>query len=146
MTESAKISELTDRDRAVLAEMEAWVAGHYTEETRHIYEHFTCKLEMLQEILDNNSIEESDPHRELLWQRLGATLGTTLTQYYDRLAWKIIDDEFGRSFCLVYKDTTIRIFPIPMISKRLMAGEAVSIRRIFVATCEAIDKGRNEAV
>lgn len=45
--------------------------------------------------------------------------------------WVVVEDEYGRDFALKYKDTSIIIFPLTMISKRVERGETVDIFDLY---------------
>ena len=142
----SKFTEPTEEDWRDLAAKEDWVAGHYPEDQRASYEHLGAKLVLLQTIVDHHEewIEADDPQCALKRQCLGATFGAGLVQYYHGLAWKVVDDEYGRDLCLVYLDTSIQVNPLTILSKRLEDGEEVNVKQLFVDTCKWLDKVRKE--
>lgn len=45
--------------------------------------------------------------------------------------WVVVEDEYGRDFALSYKDTSVIVFPITMISKRVERGETVDVFDLY---------------
>ena len=45
--------------------------------------------------------------------------------------WVVVEDEYGRDFALRYKDTSVIVFPITMISKRVERGETVDVFDLY---------------
>ncbi|MEL6219340.1 MAG: DUF3806 domain-containing protein [Pseudomonadota bacterium] len=144
MARPERFSNPSEQDLGHLAKMEEWVAGHYPENSRHAYDDWGAKLKVIQVILDNGWIEDSDPACTWKRQALGAALGSALVQYYDGLAWTVVDDEYGRGLCLVWGETSAQLNPLTMISKRLERGEAVSVHDLMVQSCETLDDLRNK--
>jgi hypothetical protein len=104
-----------------------WVKGHYTEESQYKYDTIDGKLYLLQNILDNKFYGK-DETMEL--QSLGITLGDALLQKLD-LEWVEVEDEHGTDPALRYKNTSILLFPLTMISKRIEDNVEVNIIELF---------------
>ena len=139
------LSEPSDDDLRDLTAKEQWVVGHYPEENRDQYQALGAKLLLLQQILDENWIKKNDPEHTLKLQCLGATYGAALVQYDECLTWKITTDEYGRDLCLSDRNSSIRLFPLTMISKRVEDGEQIEIKSLFVQTLEMLDNARQDA-
>ena len=45
--------------------------------------------------------------------------------------WVIVEDQYGRDLALQYEKTSIIIFPLTMISKRVEKGEKPNLADIF---------------
>ena len=43
----------------------------------------------------------------------------------------MVEDEFGRDPAIRYKETTLLLFPLTMISKRIEDGELVNVMAIY---------------
>ena len=61
------------------------------------------------------------------------------------LRWVIVKDEFGRDPALEVPGTSIRIFPLTMISKRVEQGEAVDVAELYHATLKRVEELRKDA-
>jgi hypothetical protein len=104
-----------------------WVKGHFTEESIYKYETIEGKLYLLQGILDQKFYGKDET-----WglQSLGIAFGDALLQKLD-LKWMEVEDEYGVDPALKYKNTSILLFPLTMISKRIEKGEEISIEELF---------------
>lgn len=138
------LTEPTNEDLRDLKAKEDWVAGHYPEESRAQYDGLGAKLLLIQQILDEGWIDKNDPQYTLKLQCLGASFGAALIQYYDGLSWKVADDDFGLDARLSYQGTSIQLFPLTMISKRVEDGEDVNVKSLFVETCKSLDRVRED--
>ena len=104
-----------------------WVRDHFTPEARYKYEQLPEKLRLLQAILDAGWIDPSETNK---LQCLGITFGDALAQEL-KLEWVMVEDEHGRDPALRYPGTTVIVFPLTMISKRVEAGQSVSVTVMF---------------
>jgi len=91
-------------------------------------------LDDLQRLLDQDEVDSSTYAR----QCLGVALGRVMAKNIEGLDWWIVEDEYGRDPCLRYKQSTLQINPLTMISKRLERGESVSVRQLYQLTIETI--------
>jgi hypothetical protein len=126
-----------------LADIEAkrdWVRGHFTPEAQHKYFEVKEKLRLLQAILDAGWIEKSD---KLKLQCLGITFGDALAQELG-MEWVMVTDEHSRDPAIRFPGTTVLIFPLTMISKRVERDEAVNVQDLFEKTIGVVkDMTRN---
>jgi hypothetical protein len=112
----------------------AWVLGHYERDPEASYSTVEAKLVLLDTILSNGWVE---PAETVKLQALGVAFGDALAQTLG-LKWVAIDDEYGCDPALVLEGTSVKVFPLTMISKRVEDGEAVDVRELFAGTCSAI--------
>lgn len=105
----------------------AWVRDHFTPEARHKYDQLAEKLRLLQAILDAGWIESTETAK---LQCLGITLGDALVQELG-MKWVMVEDEDGRDPAIRLPGTTVILFPLTMISKRVERGEAVDVADLF---------------
>jgi hypothetical protein len=61
------------------------------------------------------------------------------------LTWVAIDDEYGCDAALILKGTSVKVFPITSIAKRVEAGEAVNVCDLFATACSTIERVANDA-
>jgi hypothetical protein len=70
-------------------------------------------------------------------QCLGITFGDAVAQELG-LEWVSVEDEYGRDPALRLSGTSVILFPLTMISKRMERGEEVDILAMFRGTCERV--------
>lgn len=58
--------------------------------------------------------------------------------------WVIVEDAYGRDFGLQYPNSSIIIFPLTMISKRVERGETVDVFELYNGTASEIHRILNE--
>ena len=97
-------------------------------------------LFLLQRLLDEDVISR-DPYA---LQCLGAVLGRIMAANIPGLDWILIEDETGKDMCLRYADTSLCIFPLTMISKRIERGEAADIADLYEQTRSDVQRLANE--
>jgi hypothetical protein len=132
-------------NRADIADLEAkrtWVREHYDEAARHKYDTLDGKLRLLDAILQNKWIA---PDETLKLQCLGVTFGDALAQRLG-LTWVAVEDDYGRDAALTLDGTSVRLFPITSISKRIERGEEVDVYRLFEQACTTIERLKREGV
>ena len=122
-----KVSDLTDKMQKYIESKRDWVRNHYTPEAINEYNTISGKLKLLDIILKSNWIEKSETYK---LQSLGITLGDIIVQDLN-FVWIEVDDEYGNSPALQLSDTTLIIFPLTMISKRIESGEDVDIFDLY---------------
>jgi len=79
---------------------------------------------LLQRILDAKLIS-----REKTWelQALGVVFGDALAATVEGLAWWQVTDEYGTDPTLRFRDTTIQVNALTMLSKRIEDGKGVDV-------------------
>jgi len=75
---------------------------------------------------------------------MGIILGDTLVQHCG-VEWRAVEDEHGRDPCVQVPGSTVVLFPLTMISKRLEKGEPVDVFDLFNWTADKIEELRNVA-
>jgi hypothetical protein len=135
-----KIEALSAEDTARVEKQRDWVRDHYTPESLHLYDTLEGKLRLLDTILKENWIEPTETWK---LQSLGITFGDALAQKMN-LVWVAVEDEYGRDPALQDRGTTIVMFPLTTISKRVERGEPVDVRELFENACQTIDRLRAE--
>lgn len=101
-------------------------------------------LKTLQRIVDMRVLKK-DHGRQ--WQSLGIAFGDILVNNFD-LHWVVMEDEFGVSKALQWRDTKNFVFPITLFSKRVEFGQDIDMVAIYnklsddIANFERIEKTR----
>lgn len=132
---------LTEVELRDLEAKRRWVREHLDESSRDQYETLEGKLRLLDTIIRNDWI---DPRETLKWQCLGVTFGDALAQAMN-LAWVAVEDEHGRDPALAVAGTSIRLFPLTSISRRVEQGERVVLADLFENACSTVRRLRQEA-
>jgi len=137
-----KIEPLTGDEAAHVQKQRIWVREHYEPHAEHKYDTIEGKLNLLKAILDAGWIE---PEETWKLQSLGITFGDALSQKMN-LIWVTVEDEYGRDPALMVPKTTILVFPLTAISKRIERGESVDVFSLFDEFCQfVIDQKSIEA-
>jgi hypothetical protein len=133
-----KIGPLSVELAAHSEKQRSWVRDHYDEGARHNYETVEGKLRLVETILDAGWIK---PEETWKLQCLGITFGDALAQQFG-LDWISVEDEYGCDPALQVPGTSVILFPLTTISKRIERGEHVNVRELFARFCQTIqDKG-----
>jgi hypothetical protein len=136
-----RVEPLNSVDVASLEEKRHWVRDHYEESARHQYETLDGKLRLLDAILQSRWIA---PEETLKLQCLGVTFGDALVQRLG-VRWVAVEDDQGRDPALADEGTSILVFPLTSISKRVERGEQVDVYELFESACATIARLRAEA-
>ena len=135
MSAAQKIEALTGDLAAHTDKQRDWVRGHFTPEARDKYESIEDKLRLLETIISSKWIEPTETWK---LQSLGITFGDALAQMLN-LEWVSVTDEHGTDPALRYPGTTILVYPLTAISKRVEDGEEVDIRDLFGKFCDRVE-------
>jgi hypothetical protein len=121
------IKDLSNEMTLRLESQRKWVRDHYENDAYEIYQTLNGKLELLDKIIKSNCINKTEKYK---LQCLGITLGDALVQDLG-FNWIEIEDEYGVDPAIKYKDTSLILFPLTMISKRIENDEFVDIFKLF---------------
>ncbi|AOO82655.1 DUF3806 domain-containing protein [Bosea vaviloviae] len=135
-----KIKALAAEDASGVEKQRNWVRDHYDSESLHLYETLEGKLGLIDTILKEKWIE---PNETWKLQSLGITFGDALAQKMG-LDWVAVEDEYGCDPALHDRGTTIVMFPLTTISKRVERGEVVDVHELFENACQTIGRLRAE--
>ncbi len=98
-------------------------------------------LDRLQQLLDRGALRPADRH-EL--RCLGVAFGRVIVANVEGLDWAIIDDEYGRDPTLRYRESSLTINVLTMISKRIEDGRIVDVRELYDLTREHLVNRKHE--
>src|SRR5688572_4779908 len=121
-------------DTARIEAQRKWVREHYEPEAQHKYESLDGKLRLLDAIISNNWIE---PNETVKLQCLGITLGDAFIQELG-MRWVAVEENGARGPAIELPGTTVVLFPLTMISKRVERGEKVKVYDLFSGICEKV--------
>jgi Domain of unknown function (DUF3806) len=137
---SQRVLRLAGKLAADVEAKRKWVLGHYERDPEASYSTVEAKLLLLDTILSNAWVE---PGETVKLQALGVAFGDALAQQLG-LTWVAIEDEHGCDAALVLEGTSVKVFPLTSISKRVEAGEPVNIHALFAAACSTIKRISND--
>jgi hypothetical protein len=123
-----QITALIEADQARLRKQRAVVEKYLgDEDSMRKYKTAAGKLGTIRAVLQAGIFKPTQTY-EL--QCLGVVLGDALVQEMG-MEWIIVQDERGRDPAVRLLRTTIILFPLTMISKRLERGEQVDVFALF---------------
>lgn len=131
-----KIEPLNSSDAARVEAQRKWVREHFTPETEHLYSDLDQKLRLLDTIITQKWIE---PNETVKLQALGITLGDAFAQKMG-WEWVAVEDQYGRDPALRIPETSLTLFPLTMISKRIEKGESVDVRALFSGVIRMVEE------
>jgi Domain of unknown function (DUF3806) len=130
-----KFSELSREDRARLEQQRAVVLAACKQRYGTVTLTRTkSDLPVLQHLIDDRAFNKSQTY-EL--QSLGVALGDVLASELP-LRWVTVTDEFGTDPTLRFKETSLQINALTMISKRVEKDESVSVQWLLDKTREQL--------
>ena len=91
-------------------------------------------LDLVQRLLDDDVVDRG----AYALQCLGVALGRVLATNVAGLDWWAAQDGTGRDLCLRWRETSLRINPITMISKRVERGERVDVADLYRRTADSV--------
>jgi hypothetical protein len=120
-------SERLNQQRAIIAAVAKQRYGRTLSRTKR-------DLPVLQQLIDDKVFKKSQTY-EL--QSLGIVFGDVLVSELP-LRWVMITDEYGTDPTLRFKNTSLNINPLTMISKRVERDEPVDLSRLLQQNREAL--------
>ena len=132
------VTELNDEDRDRFRRQRAVVEQHLgdNEENRRKYETAAGKLGTIRAILQAD-VFNADQTYEL--QCLGIVLGDVYVQDLG-MEWVMVEDEYGRDPAVRLPGTSIILYPLTMISKRIERGEQVDVFELYNGVAAEVEK------
>jgi hypothetical protein len=124
-----RFEPLSAEDEARLAKQRAVVEAHLAddEENRRRYTTPAGKLGLLRALLEAKVFK---PTQTWELQCMGIVLGDVFVQKCGWL-WRMVVDEYGRDPCVKVPGSSVILFPLTMISKRIERGEEVDVFELY---------------
>lgn len=126
-----RIESLNEQDNLRVAAQRKWVVEHYDQHAQNEYESLAGKLKLLAAIVGQKWVE---PNESVKLQCFGVAFGDALAQELS-MRWVAVEDEYGRDPALELPGTSIVLFPLTMISKRIERGEDIDVQSLFEGVC-----------
>ncbi len=132
-----KITALTEADQKRLRDQRA-VVEHYlrNEDSKKKYKTVAGKVGIIRAILQADVFKRNQTY-EL--QCLGIILGDALVQEMG-MEWIMVEDEYGRDPAIRMPKTTIIVFPMTMILKRVERGDKVDVFELFNGVAAQVEE------
>ena len=132
-----KVTALTEADQERLKDQRAVIEKFLPDESsRQNYKKAAGKLGIIRAILDRNLLKPTQTY-EL--QCLGIVLGDVFVQEL-KMEWVMVEDERGRDPAVRLPKTSIIMFPLTMISKRIERGEKVDVFDLFNGVAAKVEE------
>ena len=136
-----KVSPLNAEDKKRLQKQRAIVESKLSnDESRVKYQKAAGKLGTLRAILKAGMFK---PDHTYELQSLGVVLGDAFVQELG-MEWIVVEDEYGRDPALRLPRTTIIMYPLTMISKRVERGEEVDVFEMFNGVADQVDEMKSK--
>ena len=123
-----------------LERQRAWVRDHYEPHARDQFETVAGKLRVIDAILQNGWVA---PEETWKLQSLGIAFGDALAEHLG-LSWVTVEDEYGRDPALQLPGTTMLLFPMTSLSKRIEQGERVDVFDLFETAGETVRRVQSD--
>ncbi len=98
-------------------------------------------LDLLQQMVDSRQLE---PEATYSLQALGVAFGKVFIENNIGYDWWMVEDEYGRDPAVRYRETSLLVFPMTMISKRIEDGEAVDVHDLYQCLQQRLEELRRE--
>lgn len=135
------ITPLAASDQQRLEAQRAVVLGYVAEESRGSLQHVAGKLGLIRALLEARVFRPDQTHA---LQSLGVVLGDALVQQVAGAEWAMVEDEHGRDPAVRIVGTSILLFPLTMVSKRVEAGDEVDVFDLFEGILDHVERLRGD--
>lgn len=138
MSESSQtMLPLSEQDAKMLAEQRGLIEKYIADEkSRENYKTPAGKLGTIRALLKAKAFK---PTQKYELQCLGVVLGDAFVQDMG-FHWIIVKDEYGRDPAIQYERTSIILYPLTMISKRIERGDDVDVFDLYNGIAEQVEK------
>jgi hypothetical protein len=110
------------------------------ERSKENYKTAAGKLGLLRALIEQGVFKPTQTYQ---LQSMGIVLGDAFVQELG-LEWVIVQDAYGRDPAVRVPKTSIIVFPLTMISKRIEKGEKVDVFELFNAVAHDIEARRKK--
>jgi hypothetical protein len=130
-----KFTELSHEDSARLEQQRAVVLAAAKQKYGTLgFTRTKSDLPVLQKLIDDKVFNRSQTYQ---LQSLGVVFGDVLASEFP-LRWVLVTDEFGTDPTMRFKETTLQVNALTMISKRIERDQPVSLQRLLDKTREQL--------
>lgn len=138
-----RITALTEADQQRLRDQRAIIEKYLgNEDSKQKYKTAAGKLGTIRAVLQAG-IFKPDQTYEL--QCLGIILGDAFVQELG-MEWIMVEDEYGRDPAVRMPNTSIILYPLTMISKRVERGEQVDVFELFNGIAALVEEHKRKGM
>ncbi len=134
------VTRLTALDQEHLQQQRRLVEKYVPDDSREKFNTAAGKLGAIRALLAGKVFAATQTYQ---LQSLGVVLGDALA-FYCGMEWVLVEDAYGRDPALSAPGTSILVYPLTMISKRVENGEAVDVFDLFNAVASDIERLRRQ--
>lgn len=132
-----KITALSEVDQRRLRDQRAVVERYLgDQDSKQKYRTAAGKLGTIRAILQGGAFK---PEQTYELQCLGIVLGDAFVQELG-MEWIMVEDEHGRDPAVRMPGTSVILYPLTMISKRVESGEPVDVFELFNGVAAQVDE------
>jgi Domain of unknown function (DUF3806) len=106
----------------------------------HTSTHTAADIPYLQRLFDGHVFKKDETFK---WQTAGLAFGEVLAHELG-LHWIMYEDQYGRDPALRYRETSIIVFPLTMLSKRIEQGRPADLQAILDESAKTISDLKNK--
>ena len=121
------ITSLSESDDVTFLQRRTLITQYLNEESLEKFENPVGKLGAVHAILEGGILA---PYEQSDFEALGIIIGDTYVQDMG-FHWVVVIDELGKDYAVRYEETTVIIFPISMIEKRIRRGEIIDVFDLY---------------
>ena len=137
-----KITEPTPEDLQRLELQRGTLERYIDDESSFAnYQKTAGKLGLIRTLLEESFVA---PEQKYEVQCMGVVLGDAFVEHLG-FEWVIVEDAHGRDAAIRLPGTSIILFPLTMISKRIERGESVDVFDLFNGVVDEVDRIRGFA-
>jgi hypothetical protein len=137
-----RITALNESDQKRLRDQRAVVERYLgSEDSKEKYRTAAGKLGTVRAFLQG---EVFKPDQKYELQCLGIVLGDVFVQDMG-MEWIMVEDEYGRDPAVRLPNTTIILYPMTMISKRIERGEKIDVFELYNGTAAQVEALKDKA-
>ena len=138
--EEQEVTKLLPEDESRLMAQRRVVERYLAPESMANYATTSGKLGLIRAILQHAVFAPSQTY-EL--QCLGIVLGDAFVQEME-MEWIMVKDSYGRDPAIRVPGTSVIVYPLTMISKRIENGENVDVFELFNGVADQVEKMKQE--
>lgn len=141
--DAQKVTPLTSKDHERLTRQRAVLEKYLGDEnSKKNYKTAAGKLGLLRALIEQRIFKPTQTY-EL--QSMGIVLGDAFVQEL-KMEWVMVEDSQGRDPAVRVPKTSIIIYPLTMISKRIEKGENVDVFDLFNGIANQVDELKKKGV
>jgi hypothetical protein len=141
--DAQQVSSPTPKDAERLEQQRKAIEKYLGDErSKQNYRTAAGKLGLLRALVEQRVFK---PNQTYELQSMGIVLGDAFVQEFG-MEWVMVSDAYGRDPAVRVPKTSIIVFPLTMISKRVEKGEQVDVFDLFNGVADHVEKLRKKGL